>query len=245
MEIGIDDEEGSEIPRQSLLDVVLEHKKKQKQGAARLEDRICILGKTKETQEDDEEVRDYFLDLFDLATSNDEEEACTGVILVYPTACAVVLEAEQAILWDVVKRLHSSELDNSPVNNLTILSSSEDISKRIFNMPYSTFLNEASAAAVLFDDSDKLVATATAANNSILQLGEKLQSLSGDEAQNLLANLRSSMTTFPTQETFSAIIDADDTPSLDEFLDFFGKPIDIQLESEIVWPAPEALEAHL
>ena len=64
MEI-IDDEEGSEVPRQSLLDVVLE--KKQRQGKAKLEDRISILAKTNETQEDDEEVRDYFLDLFDLS----------------------------------------------------------------------------------------------------------------------------------------------------------------------------------
>ena len=69
MEI-IDDEEGSEVPRQSLLDVVLE--KKQRQGKAKLEDRISILAKTNETQEDDEEVRDYFLDLFDLSSTDEE-----------------------------------------------------------------------------------------------------------------------------------------------------------------------------
>ena len=242
MEIEIDDEEGTDVPRQSLLDVVLEHKQKQS-SQARLEDRITLLAKTKDMQEDDEEIRDYFLDLFDLAAT--EDETCTGLVLVYPTACVVVLEAEQSILWDVLRRLHSSELDNSPVNEFAILSSSEEISKRVFNMPYSTFLNEASAPAVLIEDSEKLIATATAANLSILKLGEELRSLPGDEAQNLLANLRSSMTTFPTQETFKAIIGAEDTSSVDEFLEFFGKPVDISLDSEVVWPAPEALEAHL
>ena len=241
MEIEIDDEEGSEVPRQSLLDIVLEHK--QKQGKARLEDRITILAKTNEMQEDDEEIRDYFFDLFDLSTT--DEESCTGIILVYPTAAVIVIEAKQSILWDVLKRLNKSELDNAPVNTLAILSSSEDISKRAFNMPYSTFLNEASAAATLIEDSEKLVAAASAANISILQLGEKLSSLSGDEAQNLLLNLRSSFTTFPTQETFSAIIEADDTPTVNKFLDFFGKPVDVTLDTEIAWPAPEALEAYL
>ena len=66
MEIEIDDEEGTDVPRQSLLDVVLEHKQKQS-SQARLEDRITLLAKTKDMREDDEEIRDYFLDLFDLA----------------------------------------------------------------------------------------------------------------------------------------------------------------------------------
>ena len=95
MEIEIDDEEGTDVPRQSLLDVVLEHKQKQS-SQARLEDRITLLAKTKDMQEDDEEIRDYFLDLFDLAAT--EDETCTGLVLVYPTACVVVLEAEQSIL---------------------------------------------------------------------------------------------------------------------------------------------------
>ena len=241
MEIEIDDEEGNDLPRQSLLDVVLEQK--QKQGKAKLEDRITLLAKTNETQEDDEEIRDYFLDLFDLSTT--DEESCTGLILVYPTACVVVVEAEQSILWDIMKRLHSSELDNAPVNSLTILSSSEEISKRAFNMPYSAFLNEASAAATLIEDTPKLISTASAANISILQLAEKLSVLPGDEAKNLLANLRSSITTFPTQETFSAIIGADDTPNVDDFLEFFGKPVDVTLDTEVAWPAPESLDAVL
>ncbi|QDZ21188.1 hypothetical protein HOP50_05g37140 [Chloropicon primus] len=237
----IEMEEGSELPRQSLLDVVLESK--HRQGKAKLEDRVTILAKTKETQENDEEIRDYILDLLELSTT--DEESCTGLILVYPTASVITIEAEQSVLWDVVKRLHSSELDNAPVDNLTILSSSEDISKRAFNMPYSTFLNEASAAAVLIEDADKLISTASAANISILQLGEKLSGLSGDEAQNLLSNLRSSFTTFPTQETFAAIIGAEDTPGVDDFLEFFGKPMNITLDTEVAWPAPEFLEAHL
>ena len=240
MEI-IDDEEGSEVPRQSLLDVVLE--KKQRQGKAKLEDRISILAKTNETQEDDEEVRDYFLDLFDLSST--DEETCTGITLVYPTACVIVVKAEQAVLWDFMKRLHSSELDNAPVNTLKILSSSEDISRRAFNMPYSAFLNEATAGATLIEDSEKLIATASAANISILQLAEKLNALPGNEAQELLSNLRSSFTTFPTQETFTAIIGADDTPSVDEFLSFFGKPVNITLDTDMAWPTPELLEAHL
>ena len=45
MELEIDDEEGTEVIRQSLLDIVLD--KKQKQGKARLEDRITLLAKTK------------------------------------------------------------------------------------------------------------------------------------------------------------------------------------------------------
>ena len=217
MELEIDDVEGTEVPRQSLLDIVLE--KKQKQGKARLEDRITLLAKTKETQEDDEEIRDYFLDLYDLVTP--DEETCTGVILVYPTACVVVIEAESTVLWEVLKRLHTSELDNAPVSNLVILSSSEDISKRIFNMPYSTFLNDASAATVLIEDSERLIASASAVNISFLKLGEKLSSLPAEEAESLLSNLRASIPTFPTQETFSAIIDAEDTSNVDEFIDFF------------------------
>ena len=172
----IDDEEGSEVPRQSLLDVVLE--KKQRQGKAKLEDRISILAKTNETQEDDEEVRDYFLDLFDLSST--DEETCTGITLVYPTACVIVVEAEQAVLWDFMKRLHSSELDNAPVNTLKILSSSRTSAGA--TAPYSV-LERGDRRR----DADRGLreAYATAANISILQLAEKLNA-HGNEAQELL-----------------------------------------------------------
>ncbi len=68
MEI-IDDDEGFEVPRQSLLDVVLE--KKQKKGKIEIIDRVVIVGRALETQESDEEIRSYFLDLFELIAEDE------------------------------------------------------------------------------------------------------------------------------------------------------------------------------
>ena len=65
----IDDDEGFEVPRQSLLDVVLE--KKQKKGKIEIIDRVVIVGRALETQESDEEIRSYFLDLFELIAEDE------------------------------------------------------------------------------------------------------------------------------------------------------------------------------
>ena len=62
-------DEGFEVPRQSLLDVVLE--KKQKKGKIEIIDRVVIVGRALETQESDEEIRSYFLDLFELIAEDE------------------------------------------------------------------------------------------------------------------------------------------------------------------------------
>ncbi len=151
----------------------------------------------------------------------------------------VVVEAEHNTLWSLVKKLHSSDSDNAPVSHMTVLASTEDISDRVFNMSYSTFLNEASGTGILIENSEGLIKIASEVNIAILKLGEKLSILPEEEAEEVLANVRTQNPSFPTQETVAAIIEAEDSPSVDDFIEIFGKPVDVCLDSELAWPVAD------
>lgn len=45
----------------------------------------------------------------------------------------------------------------------------------------------------------------------------------------------------PSTETLLSLVPAEDAPTLQEFLDIFDTPVNVDLDSEKVWPMPNAI----
>ncbi len=55
-----------------------------------------------------------------------------------------------------------------------------------------------------------------------------------------MASLDSYHDDMPAPEVVLSLVPAEDAPTLEEYLDLFDAPINVDLDSERVWPMPES-----
>jgi hypothetical protein len=62
------------------------------------------------------------------------------------------------------------------------------------------------------------------------------------EQRKQLSALASFHDDLPAPESLLSLVSAEDAPTLPEFLDIFDAPVNLDLDSERVWPMPPALK---
>ncbi|MDA9098053.1 hypothetical protein N9L76_03870 [bacterium] len=253
-------------PRQSLLEVTYERLDAKGVGARGVNDlpaRVVLLCENETRLESIEMSSKFWPRLFQESASSAENVASaksvthTGAALVYPDATLVTIESKGGEIIGVLRALEEISLatcdktpDNSsetefPFVSIRVCASVED-SKSVFPGWYTGFVQ-----ALALDDGyepaedGRLLKIASKANIACVELGLQL----GEDEKSWKQKLDALVALepddpFPTCQQLMGVLRNTEQgpPTLTEFLDVYHAPLDVDLDSENVWPAPPPLQ---
>lgn len=221
-------------PRQSLLDVTQE--KLQKQGKTVVISRILIVIETSDKHNSSKaETEEAHSAMLKAARGETDKE--TGLLIVFPNCIVHMLETTTKMIFTYLRKLLKAE----GISSMKVISSTEDIPSRAFPKWYSSFVDSPTSGHYDGDEGESLVNTASEVNIALIKLGKHLSGLGQRDADSSMESLRTAYPDLPQIDPFMIVCNSEEAPSVQEFLDIYDSPVDIDLESENVWPMPVPL----
>jgi hypothetical protein len=140
------------------------------------------------------------------------------------------------------RTLHAHTHTDAP-KQTQVISSTEDIPSRCFHAWHATFMNSSSGADTADAcDGSTIVRTASELSSFLRKAGAALEGQPETEVRRRLESLESYMDVVPAPEVLLSLTPAEDAPTLAEYLDMFNGPVNIDFDSDMVWPMPAPLE---
>lgn len=258
-------------PRQSLLEVTyakLDAKGVGARGVNDLPSRVVLLCENDSRLESAETSGSFWPAVFAAArteqTGNKTPFAYTGATAVYPDSTLVAIESTGggilAALRALEKILGRAKTDDgdgaagekAPFASARVVASSEDAASA-FPGWHAGFVE-----ALALDDGyepleeARVLKVATKANVAVVELGMRLGAAARAEDDAAAALFKKALgemraleleDAFPTQQQLMGVLrNVDDgPPTVSEFLDVYDAALDVDLDSENVWPPPPPL----
>ena len=255
-------------PRQSLLEVTyakLDAKGVGARGVNDLPSRVVLLCENDSRLQSAETSGSFWPAVFAAArteqTGNKTPFAYTGATAVYPDSTLVAIESTGggilAALRALEKILGRAKTDDgdgaagekAPFASARVVASSEDAASA-FPGWHAGFVE-----ALALDDGyepleeARVLKVATKANVAVVELGMRLGAAARAEDDAAAAEALGEMRAleledaFPTQQQLMGVLrNVDDgPPTVSEFLDVYDAALDVDLDSENVWPPPPPL----
>jgi len=255
-------------PRQSLLEVTyakLDAKGVGARGVNDLPSRVVLLCENDSRLESAETSGSFWPAVFAAArteqTGNKTPFAYTGATAVYPDSTLVAIEstgggilAALRALEKILGRAKDGDGDGAagekaPFASARVVASSEDAASA-FPGWHAGFVE-----ALALDDGyepleeARVLKVATKANVAVVELGMRLGAAARAEDDAAAAEALGEMRAleledaFPTQQQLMGVLrNVDDgPPTVSEFLDVYDAALDVDLDSENVWPPPPPL----
>eukprot|EP00191_Tetraselmis_sp_GSL018_P022946 CAMPEP_0177624916 /NCGR_PEP_ID=MMETSP0419_2-20121207/29784_1 /TAXON_ID=582737 /ORGANISM="Tetraselmis sp., Strain GSL018" /LENGTH=235 /DNA_ID=CAMNT_0019125753 /DNA_START=184 /DNA_END=888 /DNA_ORIENTATION=- len=224
-------------PRESLLDVVQEKLKKQGKSSQTLVARVIYVAKLTGRETSCAGAQEFVEKVLKSKTLGASSTEHTGLLMVYPTCCLHILEARTGTIMDLLREIQKSAPTESHVKSTVVISCTEDIPARAYSEWYATFVDTLSKVEHVDGvDSTGAVNAASTINLSMINLGKMLSSVASEaELEGALKSLQTFHSDLPTPENILSMVSTEDCPTLDEFLEIFDEPINIDLDSDKVW----------
>lgn len=257
-------------PRQSLLEVTyakLDAKGVGARGVNDLPSRVVLLCENDSRLESAETSGSFWPAVFAAArteqTGNKTPFAYTGATAVYPDSTLVAIESTGGGILAALRALEkilgraktddgdgaAGEKKNAPFASARVVASSEDAASA-FPGWHAGFVE-----ALALDDGyepleeARVLKVATKANVAVVELGMRLAAAARAEDDAAAAEALGEMRAleledaFPTQQQLMGVLrNVDDgPPTVSEFLDVYDAALDVDLDSENVWPPPPPL----
>lgn len=257
-------------PRQSLLEVTyakLDAKGVGARGVNDLPSRVVLLCENDSRLESAETSGSFWPAVFAAArteqTGNKTPFAYTGATAVYPDSTLVAIESTGGGILAALRALEkilgraktddgdgaAGEKKNAPFASARVVASSEDAASA-FPGWHAGFVE-----ALALDDGyepleeARVLKVATKANVAVVELGMRLGAAARAEDDAAAAEALGEMRAleledaFPTQQQLMGVLrNVDDgPPTVSEFLDVYDAALDVDLDSENVWPPPPPL----
>jgi hypothetical protein len=230
----------------SLLDVVLERVEGQ-QGKTQILSRTLWVGKlrdgvalatgqklTRDVLNDVRKVQERAIFL----SPEELEGSVTGIQLGLSTFLATFVEASPTVLEHMYETLIEHEQFVSVFEDIRVIAYADDIPKRT----YSSFVTKdvAPATSEAQIDEENVNQALSDFFTNLIQLGETMAGKRDAQLASFLETMKSTCVhLLPTGELLRQIFITDTIVDIEEFVDAFVRPIDVTLDSELVWPAPE------
>ncbi|PRP77394.1 hypothetical protein PROFUN_14400 [Planoprotostelium fungivorum] len=230
-----------EETNRSLLDVF--HEAIQKQNKTEYIDRVVYVGSICDANVSNRKDIGTSLERFFNRYHNDSgipesaitQNSITGILLILQHTCIHLLEGPPKMI-----RAHLRDLAQTPpskkfIDGTKILMFSEDISRN-FPCWRSRVLNISKTTSVPEQEETETAITETYLN--LLQLGAILPYPDTNKLEETLDSLRTKhRELIPSNERIQNFLDADDVFGLEEWLEFYDRPMELALERDLVWPS--------
>lgn len=229
---------GGNQQRTNLLDVVLE--KLKNSGKTTIFSRVVYVARLNRREQKVDELQEFYRRVLE---RNDQASEVSGLLVVYPTCMMHMLEARTSTLMAILEDLNSSAAKDSAIAEARILSSTEDIPTRCFSQWHCTFVNSASPAdKAEACDPSSLIKTASDVTGFMRRVGLAMEGQPAPEVDRRMASLDAYVEGVPQPEVLLSLVPAEDAPTIHEYLEIFNGPVNVDLDSESVWPMPTPLE---
>mmetsp|Transcript_46010 Transcript_46010/g.73648 ORF Transcript_46010/g.73648 Transcript_46010/m.73648 type:complete len:257 (-) Transcript_46010:327-1097(-) len=246
----VEDVESLEAPRQSLLEVVQEKlaaKGLRTHGPGSIPARTLLVCENGERVTSKDMVAGFWEELLSFVRDELDGGEATGIVLVYPDCTLVVLEASTRQVMDVLRKLDEVLVEAAPEEQMfgavKVLASTEDTPCAAYASFEAAYVNSATAEFYEAEEAENLVKSTSGVNLAMLKLGSKLGSMGRGETGQALHNLMGAFPELPMMQSLMGLLVSEDgAPTLGEFLDIYDAALDIDLDSENVWPMPPPLK---
>ncbi|KAG1654587.1 hypothetical protein FOA52_008734 [Chlamydomonas sp. UWO 241] len=221
----------------NLLNVVLD--RLQKSGKTNIFTRIIYVARFARREYDMATVREFHRKAIEKHAAE-----VSGLLLVYPAVMVHVLEATTPALMDILAAVQSALPADSKIAEARVISSTEDIPSRCFHAWHAAFMNSSSGADTADAcDGSTIVKTASELSSFLRKAGAVLEGQPETEVRRRLESLESYMDMdVPAPEVLLSLTPAADAPTLAEYLDMFNGPVNVDFDSDMVWPMPAPLQ---
>jgi len=225
-----------EETRRSLLDVVLEkvHKAGKQVVVSRLVYVAAVEGKQLTSKTEIEAMHEAVW-----RRVIDEGEAdYTGLLLCFSQCFVGVVEAQTSTLLTFLRELCALPKGERLFSKVRIISSTEDVPSRAYTQWMTAFFKGDDVGKPTPLEDEVLVDRASDVNLGLIKLGKTLADMSQKELETALGSLETAFLELPAVSTVLGLVTHSSVPDLEEYLDIFDTPVDIDLDSEQIWPAP-------
>ena len=217
-----------------MLDLMLESMSASKKDE--MVTRLVYVAEVKETVTDKEVVEDFHRDL--LARLGLDAEV-SGVLLVLTHGFVFhFLELFSRQTLPFLRELRAG-LASGPMDAVRVLLCTDDVGGFQWPQWTSQVVNLPEAGE---SHMDKLSPVVGKCYMNLLKLGKDLNAMSSNERKAAMTDLKtSSGALLPDNEQIEFMAASKDSFPLNEYLALFDSPVDLEMESERVWPVPERL----
>jgi len=229
-------------PRQSLLEVVqdrLAEKGMNALGPSGIPGRMVVLCQNAQEAKSKDAIAAMWEGLLKDARGGGEKE--TGCLLVYPHCTLCVMEGATKQLMEVLRKLEQMTEEERMCSTIKVCASTEDIPSKAFLRFAMAFVNSATQDSYEAEEQETIVKTTSELNINMLKLGMHLSDKSKQEVDSIMENVRGSFPVTPVMQTLMGLLLTEGAPTCEEFLDIYDSTMDIDLDSENVWPMPPPL----
>ncbi|OWY93589.1 hypothetical protein PHMEG_00036959 [Phytophthora megakarya] len=191
--------------------------------------RSALLGKLSDPSVDNaRKTQEYFSKVL----SKMQCEA-TGLVLLHDATIVVFLETTAEQFVAILKQLHLQRIIDP--NSMKILANSDDHGVRILQGLYFKKIVHNRSDAEWTEDAAPQCIVETFLN--LIKFVRKIGPMPPNEIRKCLTNLSNTDQTFlPSNDLVLWLLNREELMTLDEYIEFFDKPIVVELESERVWP---------
>lgn len=230
-------EEMKEIDKASLLDTI--QKRFADEGGRESVTRLLYIGTIPKTSTP-RIVCSYHEDFL-----KEIDADVSGLMILQPDTFLNLIEAAPDAIMALLRHIAKQDDEAEPaLDNVRVLASSEDCPSRAFVSWSYRSVNLKPEMSIALDEDD-VVGTCYETYSKLVQLGHRLNDadLSHADISAALDNLRQRYAEFiPSNERLKAFTGLKGVTTLQEYLEIFDAPIEVNLDRELVWPPPPALE---
>ena len=230
-----------ETTRLSLFDINME--KARAMNKKHLIHRVIFVGKINSNVSERREIGGYYERLFKQLHSQIQGETFTGLLLMYPSHIVHIVETSTNILEEVIKSLESSESSESGlVHQVKILVYAHDIPTRLFTQWSFRVLNIPTSRMESYETTQSNETVVTEAIVQLLKLGQYLAKIPKVNLKVAMDQLHEKVPDLLLpQDMIDYFCECNDLCSPKEYRQHYGKPFEVVLDSELVWPIPSYL----
>lgn len=163
----------------------------------------------------------------------------TGLLLVYPMHCVHILEATHEMVLAVIRDLHEMSSINGYLSETKLLSVASNVSRLYSQWSYRVLNIPVISKGEMYETSSPLEDVVSSTLDNLYQLGTQLAKLSQTELKRYLDDLkRTALNLLPRQDMLEYFLSNSEMTTPTDYLAMYMKPLNITLESEVVWPLP-------
>ena len=229
------------LTRLNLLDIVLERSRNLSKKA--LVHCLVYVGRlNNEKSNSQQAVADFHEQFFkSLGGGQFQLETITGLLLLYPGHFVHVVEGPENVLRDLINGVCEKGSDLI-MKDVKLLVYRNDAPARMFSQWSFRVLNLISVRMDESKNQDTLETKVTEAINLILKLAKELSQFSKTQLKTNLDQLTSKYSSMlPPQDLLESLVKSKDLPLINQYQKKSAQPLQITLDSELVWPIQNIL----
>ncbi|XP_038067153.1 testis-expressed protein 47-like isoform X2 [Patiria miniata] len=228
-----------ESNRLTLLEVIEERNRALNRKA--LLHRLVYIARLSDQLDDKRDLGAHYEKKFKQWQSHFQGEGATGMLLVYPNHYVHLVESSSEMLMALIRDLGTMEVtgDQALISQSKVLVISSNVPTRLFSQWSFRVLNLPASRLEEYETSEPIQSLAPECLALMLKLGAYLAKQPKVTLKNVMDSLHEKVPDLLIpQDLIGFLLQSTDLCSPKEFLNRYDKPLDIVLDSELVWPLP-------